>query len=1198
LAASTKELLARFRADDWADPGDMEMFIVEAAGAPGLAHKALEVLNARPTGRELERHRARCTLFERLVRKAPEPSLFGPFIEALKGAEVYLRGTLLTLIPLVNDPSEHKALCALLRSNEPQVRRAGAQLISEVGGRVAVQLLTEWVKESSFPGRREAMDALGACAGHYAIPALRSVVQVGDSAEKAQALKMLGEPKIVGRAAHQALEAIAEALDQKPTLRPAAIAAFCRICREDDYFLAIAPYLDAPEVDVVRAAITGMQRFRSPRVFAALERKLRAGPNALRLAVIETLEVVGSDEILPVLVEAVGHKQQLIRNRAAEALQHLGRTGKIDLARTVIWLMNSRDVNVRRMAAELAASSPDHGDQLWPKLLKLLRDSDWWVRERVADALVDLAKKKLTPHLLPYLADPSEVVRRFTVDLVARLEDPQSIGALLKVAANDSDWWARERAVEALARLKDQRVVPHLIKLLQDNDLRLACIDALSRLGAREAAPDIARIATADDPDARLIAVRCLASFGEGRLTLEAALDDEDARVRTAAREGLARLRSVPSDGPSHGPIIDGWLSHIARNDGDDLLVSAGHAPTMKKLGRTTPIRPEPVRPDDVEQLLKPVLRPEHWAELERRGDADLSYESAEGLRFRVNAYRTEAGLAAAFRIIRGRKLDFEALGLPEVIRRFADLKNGLVIIGGPTGSGKSTTLSAIIDHILRTRCQHLIMLEDPIETVHRSGKCLVNQREIGSHAPSFSSALRASLREDPDVILVGEMRDLPTITAAVSAAETGHLVLATLHAVSADASIDRLIDAFPAAQQEQVRSMLAESLRAVVCQHLFVRRDTPGRALAVEVMINSDAVSNLIRKGKTFQIPSIIAAAAESGMRTMDSDLMRLVKAGRIFAEDAYAKARSTKEFEELLSTERQSAQLQLPSLSSLFAAAAAEDAGADPALQPPGAESWPPRGSMRGSNAAVPSMPREPAPPASAPPPRSSNPGLPSPGPAPQRASNPAAPIITAREPAPVPSAPPPRGSNPAVPSVAQRAPAVAVAAPAANLPKIRRTRRGNTGAQKAFKPSSARAAPVLGGSPIDDPPTGSDLPVIDASVSKTGLEPAFRPGAAPKDDDAAPAAAPGEGENQARAAWAQFATADDRFARAADTLMTLAQVIAKEPTCAVAHYFCARVYLSIGDARNARRWFERTLAVDPRHGDARQRLDALRS
>jgi twitching motility protein PilT len=296
---------------------------------------------------------------------------------------------------------------------------------------------------------------------------------------------------------------------------------------------------------------------------------------------------------------------------------------------------------------------------------------------------------------------------------------------------------------------------------------------------------------------------------------------------------------------------------------------------------------------------------------LQELQDVDYSHEvKSEGLRFRANIFNQLGGLSGVFRRIRGTLPEFEKLGLPPLVRTFGDLKNGLVLVGGPTGSGKSTTLAALVDYINRTSSRHIISLEDPIEVIHKRKQSLVNQREVGAHTKSFAAALRSTLREDPNVILVGEMRDLPTIEFTVVAAETGHLVFGTVHTVSAATTVDRIVSAFPPGLQQQARSTLADSLRAVICQYLMKEKSGPGRVLAVELMVNNEAVSNLIRKGKAFQLPSVISTAREQGMQLMDTDLMKLAKEGKISASDAYVKAVSKKDFEPLVEEEEKAAQ------------------------------------------------------------------------------------------------------------------------------------------------------------------------------------------------------------------------------------------------------------------------------------------------
>jgi twitching motility protein PilT len=625
--------------------------------------------------------------------------------------------------------------------------------------------------------------------------------------------------------------------------------------------------------------------------------------------VLNTLEAIASDAVLPPLISALGHSHVAIRNRAAEVLKTLSLQGKLDISRTIIWLLRSRDVNVRRMATDVIRSVPDPEATLWPKLMAYLRDEDWWVRERVMEAVIELGGVQLTAHMVRYLSDKSEVIRRFAVSILSRIKDPKSLRALVQTASSDSDWWVRETAIEAIAAINDARAVPYIVHILQaDADLQPVCIQALIDMQAKSTGPQIAPLLASENADVRLLAVTFLGKFdvSEHAAAVGKLFEDPHPRVRSAARELMTRWKVQASPGGAEQALLDQLLVQLAQAEGDDLIVAPGRPVYMKKVGRTVPVMEQPLSEEQVRALLLPHLTADQIVALQALQDVDYSHEvKSEGLRFRANIFQQMGGVSGVFRRIKGQLPDIKTLGLPPVVRGLPDLKNGLVLVGGPTGSGKSTTLAALIDSINRTASRHIISLEDPIEVVHRRKMSLVNQREIGTHTDSFAAALRSTLREDPNVILVGEIRDLPTIEFTVIAAETGHLVFGTVHTVSASTTVDRLISAFPPGEQEQVRATLADSLRAVICQYLLKTKDGQGRCLAVEVMLNNEAVANLIRKGKAFQIPSVIATSREQGMQLMDQDLMRLYKEGKISAEDAYVKAASKKDFESFLEAE-----------------------------------------------------------------------------------------------------------------------------------------------------------------------------------------------------------------------------------------------------------------------------------------------------
>ena len=326
--------------------------------------------------------------------------------------------------------------------------------------------------------------------------------------------------------------------------------------------------------------------------------------------------------------------------------------------------------------------------------------------------------------------------------------------------------------------------------------------------------------------------------------------------------------------------------------DASDLHLTVGTPPSLRIHGKLVRLDFPPLTAQSLHEMLYDVLSDVHKARFEDTHDLDLSLELQNVGRFRVNVFVQRRGEGAVFRLIPTVLKSLEQLGMPPVLRGLAMKDRGLVLVTGPTGSGKSTTLAAMIDLMNTERADHIITIEDPIEFVHEHKSCVVNQREVGPHTKSFSAALRSALREDPDIILVGEMRDLETVAMALTAAETGHLVLATLHTNSAAQTVNRIIDVFPPHQQDQIRVQLSEALLAVLAQTLIPRVDGRGRVAAIEMMVATAAIRNLIREGKTFQIPSMIETGAKEGMTSLDQCLRDLLRRGLISAEDAFIRA------------------------------------------------------------------------------------------------------------------------------------------------------------------------------------------------------------------------------------------------------------------------------------------------------------------
>ena len=355
---------------------------------------------------------------------------------------------------------------------------------------------------------------------------------------------------------------------------------------------------------------------------------------------------------------------------------------------------------------------------------------------------------------------------------------------------------------------------------------------------------------------------------------------------------------------------IDALLVALKERKGSDLHLAAGITPRLRVKGNLDPIEGKgPLDDAALRALLREIVSAEQWAEYEAGGDLDFAYGLPGVARFRANYLVQQNGAGAVFRIIPEQILTVDELGLPPAITKLADLNKGLVLVTGPTGSGKSTTLAAVIDHVNRNHAKHIVTIEDPVEFVHQNQKSTLSHREVGTHTQGFGPALRAAIRQDADVVLVGEMRDRETIALAITAAEMGMLVFGTLHTNSAAKTIDRIIDAFPAKEQNQVRISLSESLAAVVSQLLVPTADGKGRCAVHEILLRNSALPNIIREGKVTMLNSLIEGGKAQGMQTMDDTLFAFVKAGKIRGSDAYMKATNKSRFESVSGADEQSA-------------------------------------------------------------------------------------------------------------------------------------------------------------------------------------------------------------------------------------------------------------------------------------------------
>jgi twitching motility protein PilT len=347
---------------------------------------------------------------------------------------------------------------------------------------------------------------------------------------------------------------------------------------------------------------------------------------------------------------------------------------------------------------------------------------------------------------------------------------------------------------------------------------------------------------------------------------------------------------------------IDAFFRLMNSQGASDLHMSSGSAPCLRVQGDLEPVKFKELVSDELLEMLAEITPPAKLKEFEETGDMDFAYELDGVGRYRANYFKQENGISAVFRQIPTKIMTIEQLGLPPIARRFAMMEKGLILVTGPTGSGKSTTLAAMIDYANKHRRDHIVTIEDPIEFRHERINCLINHRELGAHTESFTAALRGALREDPDIILIGEMRDLETISLALEAAATGHLVFGTLHTPSAAKTIDRIIDVFPTDAQEQVRTSLAESLKGVIAQSLFKRINSRARVAALEIMVGTPAVANLIREGKTHQLMNVIQTGRKLGMQTLDDSIETLLSQSIISPEEAFERSIDKKRFVDYL--------------------------------------------------------------------------------------------------------------------------------------------------------------------------------------------------------------------------------------------------------------------------------------------------------
>ncbi len=712
----------------------------------------------------------------------------------------------------------------------------------------------------------------------------------------------------------------------------------------------IPTFLANPDPVVVHAALDYLKRSPSERALTSVARVLTPGNGpALRRKAFAIVEATASPRSGGLALQALEDDDEEIRFRAIAVLAKYPDESQIGPL-----LKHCRNDSHRIQDAAIGALAPLLAkSQTWnDEVLPLLSDANPKVRQlaskiiatqdpgRIADAFLRTfdrtygpakdraveALGELGPEFIRAFLDrgqsPDPQQNALAASIAVTIRAPEAVPHCIAFLSGE-DWWLRDRAAVALAEIRDETALPHLLKLLQDPESSLSAAGALGLWGTPKALPGLLEAYKQADQhkDLRLEILDAFSKIEDPRvlpLLQKIAQVDPDPLVKAKAGR-LSTARAGDGAGPDSAgrvfarfdfasnpsPTLPDLLRHARAVGASDLHLSTHTAPQIRVHGQLGPLPLPPSSPEQMREWMTPLLTDGRSEILETKRQIDFCHKDPDLGRFRTNLFFQRKGPSAVLRLVPYEIPNLTDVGLPESIWEITSYSQGLILVTGSAGCGKTTTLAALVDRINETERGHIITVEDPIEYVHANKESLVNQREVPSHTKSFAKALRQSLREDPDVILVGEMRDLETISLAITASETGHLVLATLHTTTASSTVDRIINVFPPDQQGQIRMMVADSLKAVVSQSLLPRRDGSGRVAAFEILRNTPNVAGLIRDAKTFQIPTAIQTGSAMGMQLMDGALLQLVQDGTIEPRVAYDRALRKEAFEPFLSTE-----------------------------------------------------------------------------------------------------------------------------------------------------------------------------------------------------------------------------------------------------------------------------------------------------
>ena len=642
---------------------------------------------------------------------------------------------------------------------------------------------------------------------------------------------------------------------------------------------------------------------------------------SIREKALEVLAANVTPSSAGILVAQLPTASYALQQAIIAGLTRLGSQAGPQIVDQLLPMVASGDAGTRTTVVKILMGLGDPGPVI-RRYLEFSKALAGFVRERALESLRVFGDALIEP-VIALLSDPDPEIRSAAVGIAGAFADPRIVPATIPLL-KDVDWWIRLAAADTLGNIKDPRAVDALIEALADPEAKWSAVEALGKIGDMRALPALGRLLGDPKAEVRIAVAEALHLMPHAQVLTaltQMATNDPDRNVKTrvldlidaAAKQSKGpaadltaiRAAALVAQAAEGGPRLNSYLIATRNQGASDFHLSVGQPPIIRMAADLIRAQAEPLTAPETEAMIKEILTAPQWETLQTKRQIDFSYYIPQGGRYRANVFLDHKGYSAVFRVIAEKPPTVYELGLPSQLSEIADYHQGLVIICGPAGSGKSTTLAAFVNLFNETHNAHVLTMEDPVEFVHPFKNSLINQREIGTHTQSFARALRAALREDPDVIVIGELRDNESVSLALTAAETGHIVLGTLSSTSAPKAIDRIISSFTVDQQPQIRASLSESLKYVIAQRLLPAKQGRKQVAVFEVLKGTPNIANMIRDEKTYQIYSAMQIGKTLGMQTFDEALRDLVRRGEISGETAYMAALKKEDFESMVPAE-----------------------------------------------------------------------------------------------------------------------------------------------------------------------------------------------------------------------------------------------------------------------------------------------------